>query len=334
MDRNTYKERVKEEISRYKQCGNVHDLPPIFHYWANKHLASILKPFGLSHVDDIYFRYIKRVCSSVDNAMLFLASIGAGNCKLEVEIVKKVHAAGIENLLLECFDINTCMVDRGKQLAAKEGVSRYLRFIPTDLNKWKPARQYHIIIAHQSLHHFLHLEEVLDGILQGLHPHGYFVTNDMIGRNGHMLWPEALAVVEKIWKGLPQRYKYNHQLGKICDEYENWDCSQEGFEGIRAQDILPLLLERFGFDLFIGFANIIHVFIGRAYGPNFNPEDQRDRALIDWIHDLDMKLIEAGYIKPTQMIAAMTPSRDTKPKVYKHLTPEFCVRRVGKLIRV
>ena len=42
------------------------------------------------------------------------------------------------------------------------------------------------------------------------------------------------------------------------------------FEGIRAQDILPLLVERFTFDEFIGFGNVIDPFVDRSFGPNFD----------------------------------------------------------------
>jgi len=34
-----------------------------------------------------------------------------------------------------------------------------------------------------------------------------------------------------------------------------WDCSKQGFEGIRAQDILPLLVKKFSFRSFLGFGN-------------------------------------------------------------------------------
>ncbi len=66
-----------------------------------------------------------------------------------------------------------------------------------------------------------------------------FVTNDMIGRNGHQRWPEALEIVNQYWHELPEAYRYNKLLSRYEPEYMNWDCSTEGFEGIRAQDILP-----------------------------------------------------------------------------------------------
>ena len=92
------------------------------------------------------------------------------------------------------------------------------------------------------------------------------MTDDMIGRNGHMRWPEALVILDGLWKELPNSYKYNHQLKRLEVQFDNWDCSKEAFEGIRSQDILPLLIKKFQFDLFLGFANVVDVFVDRSFG--------------------------------------------------------------------
>ena len=44
--------------------------------------------------------------------------------------------------------------------------------------------------------------------------------------------------LQRFWRELPDRCKYNHILQRFEAEYENWDCSQQGLVGIRAQDIL------------------------------------------------------------------------------------------------
>ena len=106
----------------------------------------------------------------------------------------------------------------------------------------------------------------------------------------------------------------------------NWDCSTEGFEGIRSQDILPLLIKRFHFEFFVGFGNLVNPFIDRSFGHNFDPDDPKDLQFIDRVHELDQKLIDGGHIKPTHIIAAMKV-RPTHQRVDRHLTPEFCVRK-------
>jgi hypothetical protein len=151
----------------------------------------------------------------------------------------------------------------------------------------------------------------------------------MIGRNGHQRWPEALTFVNQLWEELPERYRYNHALKRTERKYENWDCSIDSFEGIRAQDILPLLVNRFQFDLFVGFGNIIDIFVDRAFGPNFDPEHEWDRSFIDRVHTLDVEQMAKGVVKPTHMYAAMTKRPVTHPRFHEPLTPEFSIRKVG-----
>ncbi len=71
---------------------------------------------------------------------------------------------------------------------------------------------------------------------------------------------------------------------------------------------------------------MINVFVDRGFGHNFDPANPRDCHFIDFVAGLDDYFIEAGKIKPTQMIAAMTKHQPAAAKYYKHLTPEFCVR--------
>ena len=160
-------------------------------------------------------------------------------------------------------------------------------------------------MVNQSLHHFVNLEHIFETIRSHMKPHGYFIVSDMIGRNGHMRWPEAYKIVCDLWRLLPDKYKWNHLLKRYEDMYDNWDCSKEGFEGIRSQDILPLLSRYFEFDFFFAFGNVIDVFVDRCFGPNFDPNDDYDKAFIDFVARLDEKKIEEGLIHPTHLMARM-----------------------------
>ena len=90
-----------------------------------------------------------------------------------------------------------------------------------------------------------------------------------------MRWPEALGIVEAISANAPDRYKYNHQLKRYEERLDNWDCSEEGFEGVRAQDILPLLVKRFAFRKFLAFGNLTDLFIDRSFGPIWIRKDRK-----------------------------------------------------------
>ena len=111
------------------------------------------------------------------------------------------------------------------------------------------------------------------------------------------------------------------------DEYINHDCAEERFEGIRAQDILPLLNKVFHFELFIPFANVVTVFIDRPFGHNFDAKGEWDRDFIDRLHARDDAAILKGEIKPTQMLAVLRNQSVETTLLHPELTPEFCIRK-------
>ncbi|MGB5487394.1 MAG: methyltransferase domain-containing protein, partial [Lysobacterales bacterium] len=201
-------------------------------------------------------------------------------------------------------------------------------FTRRDFNAWKPAKDYEIVMANQSLHHVLNLEGLFDAVLRSLSSDGLFLISDMIGRNGHMRWPEAMDKLKPFWDELPESYHFNRLLRRHETHYINHDCSTEGFEGIRAQDILPLLLERFNFSFFFPYANIVFVFIDRPFGHNFDAKAEWDRDFIDRVHAVDEEGLLSGELKPTSMLAVLT-KRDAEI-ILRHpsLTPHYCVRNV------
>lgn len=326
MSRDDYAQKLEQEVANYRDVANVHDLPNIFHYWSNKYLLPKLQSMGVDGIEAFFVAHIERLAQSQPGELLLL-SVGAGNCDTEVRIADLLVERGLTRFRLECLDVNPHMLNRGRATAEAAGHAGRFAFLQTDVGGWHPQARYHAILANQSLHHFVQLETLFDKIAQALHPTGYFLTSDMIGRNGHQRWPEAMAHVDRLWTLLEDHHRYNRQLNRLEPKYENWDCSKEGFEGIRSQDILPLLNERFHFEWFLAFANLIDVFTDRTFGHNFDVENPRDRAFIDYVASLDEDSIEAGILSPTHLVAAMT-LRPGKPTLtYKHLTPDFCMRR-------
>ena len=327
-----YDRKLQEELANYRDVEMVHDLPPIAEYWAATHLVPIARQFGFSTITQFYCQYILKFRSAQPSVNeLHIISIGAGNCDQEAEIAGQLVAEGVSGFVIECVDINPDMLERGRQAATEKNLLTHMAFNCGDVAATGMDRTAHIIIANQSLHHMVELELMFSKICECLHPQGYFLTHDMIGRNGHQRWPEALRIIEQLWSELPSRYKYNHQLQTRDEMFVNRDCSQEGFEGIRAQDILPLLTDRFDFELFLAYGNLIDVFVDRGYGPNFAADSIDDRQYIDRIHALDQQLLESGEIKPTRLLAAMMhKGAGAELQCYRNLTPQFCLRDPDK----
>jgi SAM-dependent methyltransferase len=320
-----YELRMWQELKRYRTVENVSDLPPIYQYWSDRYVAPKLRAIGFDSIDDFFMAPLMRRCADHPDRAVTVVSVGSGNAELEVRLATSLAAAGMTNVTITCLELNTAMNERAAAAARSAGVNSMLVFEESDFNSWTANQRYDVALASHSLHHVMELEHLFEQIREALQPDGRFLINDMIGRNGHLRWPEALALVQLVWATTPHRYRYNHQLSRFEELYENWDCSAEGFEGIRAQDILPLLLQRFNPGEFLAFANVIDLFVDRGFGHNLDPSLEEDRVFIDRVAQLDDLSIDLGLVKPTHMIASFGLS-SIEPRFYKHWSPAFCVR--------
>ena len=326
LDDSEYLRRVRAEKSIFDDQIDVHALPEIFNYWSNTYLRPKLESFGFSHPDAFFAHYLAKTYAEKTIRPLRFISIGAGNSDTEVRVARMLVDQGMHDFRLHCLELNSNMIERGFVLARENGVENQVLPVEGDFNFWNPTETYDAVIANQSLHHVSNLEGLFDAIKRSLAPQGRFITSDMIGRNGHQRWPEAAAIVREFWRELPEKYRYNVQLRRQEHDFIDWDCSQEGFEGVRAEDVLPLLIERFDFEFFLGFANVMDPFIDRSFGHHFDANSAADRALVDRIHARDEDELLAGTITPTHMLAVLRKDFAGETAHWKHLTPAFCLR--------
>ena len=327
-----YEKRVHEQIAQYADPEGLIQLGPIYHYWIDKHIRPrIPLVFDVSNVLLIYANF---ACDAMrrPGASRGILSLGAGDCLHEINMIKKLREMGEADFVVEAIELSPLRFERARANAAKEGVEKYLILKEGDLNTWVSDRKYSAVIAKDTLHHIVELEHLFDSVHNSLEEDGVFLTTDMIGRNGHMRWPEALDLIQGVWKLMPDHYKTNHQLKRVEKEYDNWDCSKSGFEGIRAQDILPLLVQKFTFTNFLGFGNLPDIFIERGFGHNLSVDDPHDTGFIDFLEQLNSLLIDLGYLKPTMIYGAMGRRKHSPPlpRCYRHWTPEFCVRKCNR----
>jgi SAM-dependent methyltransferase len=320
-----YRIKALIEQANYAAITQVHDLPPIYGYWMKRHILPQLRSLGYESPTDYFVNNMLLALRAPGEGLRRCASIGSGNCDFEVELATLLLANGVDNFVIECVDFNREMLRRGEKIAAEKNVSRHIVPVQADFNEWVPSGPYDVILANMSLHHVVNLENLFDRVKSSLAPSsGRFITSDIIGRNGHMRWPEALSIVNEFWRQAPEKYRYNQMLGKLQEEYVNFDCSRSGFEGIRAQDILPLLLDRFHFESFFAFANVIECFVDRAVGGNFDPQLQADRDFIDRVHARDVEEMKNGQLTPTHMLAVMSAVPTPRQEHIEPLTARFC----------
>jgi len=330
VDNDDYQKKIQQELGIYEKQVKVHDLPEIFHYWSNKYVAPIFLDAGFKTLEEFFSFHLLEAKKRTGSSAANFVSVGAGNCDFEVSVAKRLVDAGFKDFILECLEINPVMLERGRKIASEMGVLTNMRFVEADFNTWVAGKTYDGVMANQSLHHVTRLEHLFDQISSSLHADGSFVISDMIGRNGHQRWPESLKIVNKFWKELPETHKFNVLLNRLEIEYDNWDCSKEGFEGIRAQDVLPLLVQRFQCEKFIGFGNAIDVFVDRCFGHNFNPESEWDREFIDRVHAEDEAGLVSGELTPTHMVAVFVKTLHCTPYYSRGITPFSSIRPVHR----
>jgi SAM-dependent methyltransferase len=326
MDEASYLARVAMENEVYAFDTNVHHLPEIHHYWSNKYLLPKLESFGLSDEKHLFEKYLLDRCAAGAGQMQRFASIGAGNCDLEIELALRLEAKGYRQFTIDCIDLNPSMLQRGSLAAVEQNVGDRIRTIEADFNDWVPSCQYDAVMANQSLHHVLRLEHLFDQIKGCLKTDGCFIVSDIIGRNGHQRWPEALQILEEFWRKLPPSYRFNQRLLRYEEKFKDWDCSTSSFEAIRSEDILRLLIDRFHFHFFFAFANVIEPFVDRHFGHHFDAVTDWDRVFIDEVVRRDEAEIRSGRIKPTHMMAVLRNERAQDLIHEAPLTPEFCLR--------
>ena len=332
MTNDSYGSKLQAQIEQYREVANIHDLPEIFHYWSNKHLRPRLNDvIGVDTLSDFYALPFQRALEAAKGVRRLL-SIGAGDCSVEIGVAKRLLELGVRDFELVCFELSPHLLQRAEAAVKRDSLEPYVKLQPIDINQWSPSDRFAGVMANHALHHFVELEKIFGAVRDALVDEGVFVTNDMIGRNGHMRWPEVLEFIESIWAFMPDRYKLNRQQDKLETQFVNWDCSHEGFEGIRAQDILPLLNKTFGFESFLAFGGIVDVFVDRAFGHNFDPTLDSDKAFVDFLQLLNDRLTDASVVKPTTMFAVMTKRMNDTPRVWRNWTPKACERRVDVIL--
>jgi FkbM family methyltransferase len=305
IDEARYNQLVATEKQIYHGERPSASIASIFTYWASRYLMPRLRQlYGATNIEQFFVNEIVRTCRSKTDAKWRILSLGSGECSLEVDISKQLTEMGADFQIC-CTDIAPEMIRAGRAIAAKAGLSDRFTFVECDINKQFPPGQYDVVIANHCLHHFVGLEHIFSGVKTCIGTNGAFVVSDMIGRNGHMRWPETLRIVEGFWNMLPPSKRVDTIHKEQRTSYINFNCAEGTFEGIRAEDIMPLLLDTFSFERFLGFGGLPDIFIDRMYGPNFDPANPEDTGLIDNLEMLNDLMIRSGAIKPTMLIATL-----------------------------
>jgi SAM-dependent methyltransferase len=323
-----YRAKIGTELDFYASPEDVDELPPIHYYWAERYCVPLLREVGFGGLNELLDEHVAEQCLRRAPERARLVSLGAGSGETELGIAERLQQRGIVNLEILLLELNPLLLERARADAAQRGIAYRVTGVETDLNSWQPDGTADVYFANHSLHHLVALESVFDRVRSSLDPNGVLLVNDMIGRNGHVRWPEAAELVHRVWRTTPERYRWNRFDKKVDEVYPDMDCSAFAFEGVRSQDVLPLLLQRFHADVYVTFLNVADPFLDRIYGPNFDPKRLEDLAFIDALVRFDEAAIDMCLTTPTHLIASFR----TQPVECRHpreRSPRRTVRDPG-----
>ena len=268
---------------------------PALAYFLNRFQQKVREQIGV----DVWEYVVREVNRRPDCAIL---SLGSGPCGTEINLANRFSGG----YRLDCMDINPELLAKGKERAQSLGLS--FRFVAQDANVLVlPERTYDIIFAHAAVHHFMALEHIFGQVKRALKPGGEFILYEVIPRNGMLMWPETNEVVQRLWKLLPDRLKYEYPGNppQFQVERPNRDASVDGFECIRSQEIYPLLKKMFHTRIEVpGFA-FARRFVDNDFGPNYDLSRPEDRALIDLILEIDHIYLEQELLKPESIFMVL-----------------------------
>ncbi len=299
--------RYLAEGSRFQDHGEAHDLPKIAHYFSESILRHELKKnVGAGDFIELVLNQVMELRSKPQKLKVKIVSLGAGHGQIEREILRQIINLSPGNTEIVCLDLFS--PDDRESISVDGNQYVYIRK-KIDLNTSEYVGNFDFVLVHHALHHFLELEIVFEKIKAMLAVlGGKLIVSDVVGRNGHMRWPETLRAIRQIWHHLPLEKKYHYQFNKYDYWFENWDCSMEGFEGIRAEDILKVLFSNFKINFAFFWGGMSDVFIDRGFGPNYDPNVTTDLDIITKIICIEKRLTQMGLITPTQVIGVFSPT--------------------------
>jgi SAM-dependent methyltransferase len=305
----TYARRVEREIAVFEGQEALHNHGPAFHHYT----AAVVRPlielaFGRHGVHEVYAESIAGAVARSGLDRVY--SLGCGDGAQEREVLRAADRLGLPPFRIAGLELAPAVAARANAVAEAEGLAGRFEVIVHDLNWGLPGEgDVAAVMAHHVLHHIVALEELFDFVAERLHPDGVFVTFDMIGRNGHMRWPEMRPLVRRLWSMLPSAQRRDHVFGTPSLHFQDWDCAIEGFEGVRAQDILPLMAERFTIGRFAAWGGLADTFVNPRAAPNFDPRRAEDRAFLDAVSALEVALLDARRTTPASMVAEFRSRR-------------------------
>ncbi len=290
-----YERLIEEEKAHYTQIeltedlkeGGIHAHDAWHYYWKPVQAA-----IAASEVADLA-TFLERRHGSLDRPISII-SLGSGYCGHEIDLARRMRCP----YRLVCTDINETIFGAARAIAEREQLA--MEFTVADLNfpRLEPAA-YDLVFAHASLHHVINLENLFDQIAAALSPRGVFHLVEVLGMNRKLIWDENEAFANSLLDCLHPDITAGIRLATAFET--------SGMEGIRQEDILPLIRTRFRaiFEVRHG-AFMRFICTHPDLGKRLNPGRPRERRALDFLMDCDASAVRHGILRPLEIWGVYT----------------------------
>ena len=287
-----YNRLIEEEKEHYSTIevtedlkeGGGHANDSWGHYWERVRPALMRGPFLTL---PLFFQYQFR---GQDSAIEIL-SLGSGYCGSELSLARRLDQR--MDYRIVCTDINEELFSEARKVSEREGLN--LEFATQDLNFMSiPPGRYNMIFAFASLHHVINLERLFEQVAGGLVEGGIFHVVEVVGKNRKLIWDENEQFANSLLDVLPERVIGGIRLA-IPEE-------EEGMEGIRQEEIDPLLQEHFSpqFEHRHG-AFMRFICTHPELGSRLDPGQPESRRCLDFLIDADQSSVQNGILRPLEL---------------------------------
>lgn len=285
-----YERLIEEEKAHYSEIeitddlkeGGVHAHDSWHYYWMG--IAAVIDRTPFSNLAG----FLEERFAGLGRPLRIL-SLASGYCGHEIALAQALRV----DYEILCTDLNAELFPVPRARAQELGLSMDFREADLNFLTIEPGR-YDLIFAHAAVHHVINLEHLFAQIVAGLSPLGLFHLVEVVGENRRLIWDRNQNLANALLDALPQDLISEIRLDVPYDE--------EGMEGIRQEDILPLLHESFEplFEYRHG-AFMRFVCTHNDLGKRLDPGDERARRCLDFLIESDRSAVRNGILDPLEL---------------------------------
>ncbi|MEZ4334903.1 MAG: hypothetical protein R3F35_24360 [Myxococcota bacterium] len=277
----------------------------IFDHWREGQIRRHFGAFGIDGTADLVRDPLARRASTTDRALTILL-LGPGARVAARPLAESLLRGTPSPFVLHCADPCASTIERAREDDPLDAILKAVEFptSPTALAALVRRLEPAVIVSRDCLTGRSEPAEWLDALETATPRKACLVFLEETGQARAALAPELLAIGERIWELLPERYTRDPVRGRAVasfrEAYAPCPASPTG-------SLLAAIRARFELELFAQFGLLAEAFVAGPVADCFDPTSARDRRFLEQIAELDDRRVEAGAGPALHLVARIDP---------------------------